>query len=190
VYKGDGEFVRYAVRDLTTSDEAPPYVLVRDLFPQKDYSGKRVMIHHDNGLDPDLVQALAVWGKAIKTAFYPVEVYRFGAPRVYALDDGKICQPPWGSAFKLNDSEALLVSTVPEANITPQPLRVRTVSAGQPPLPIERALRSVLVWTLLAYGADRRPKLPVTVINTDQLAGWLRKGNTLGAGEGVVPFWL
>ncbi|NJL58194.1 hypothetical protein HC928_26065, partial [bacterium] len=33
VYKGDGEFVRYTVRELRQHDESLPYVLMRDLFP-------------------------------------------------------------------------------------------------------------------------------------------------------------
>lgn len=192
IYKADGEFVRYIVADLTQSqgESTPPYVLMRDLFPQRDFARQRVMIHHDGPLPDDLRGALEGWAQAIGAHFFPVEIHRFGAPRLYGLDQG-VCQPSWGSAFKLSDDEALLVSGVPEANITPQPVRVKTQSfAGMPPFPIEEALRGVLVWSLLAYGAKHPPKLPVTVVNADQLAYWLRRGNTFSAFEGRVPFWL
>lgn len=147
------------------------------------------MIHHDGALWEDLLTALMVWGQAIKAAFLPVEIIRFGAPRIYAIDNG-VVQPPWGSAFKLSDSEALLISSLPKDDITPQPLHIRTVNAGHPPLAIDKALRGVLVWTLLAYGAERLPKLPVTVLNADHLSDWLRKGGRFQANEGQVAFWL
>lgn len=189
IYQADGTFLRYIIRDLTVDSEQLPYPLLRDLFPQREFSGKRVVIHHDGALWEDLLTALMVWGQAIKAAFLPVEIIRFGAPRIYAIDNG-VVQPPWGSAFKLSDSEALLISSLPKDDITPQPLHIRTVNAGHPPLAIDKALRGVLVWTLLAYGAERLPKLPVTVLNADHLSDWLRKGGRFQANEGQVAFWL
>lgn len=189
VYKADGEFVRYVVRTLTLQENTLPFVLMRDLFPQRVYAGKRIILHHDGVFAGDLFTALTTWGQAIRATFYPVEVVRTGAPRIYAVDGG-VVQPPWGSAFKLSDTEALLVSSLPKDDITPQPLHIRTIAASPaPPLSIERALRGVLVWTLLAY-AERLPKLPVTLMNNRQLAYWLEKGGAFNAEEGGVPFWL
>ncbi|MDX1995616.1 MAG: hypothetical protein SF029_24745 [bacterium] len=190
VYRSDGEFVRYIVRELTLQDESLPYVLMRDLFPQRDFARKRVVVHHDGDLPDDLLQALTGWAQAISAKFYPVEIDRFGSPRLYGTVNGKVCQPPWGSAFKLSATEALLVSSVPKADVTPQPLHVRTLDAGSGALGIEMALRAVLVWSLLNYSVDGPSKLPVTVNNADDLAYWLRKGGTFGASEGEVPFWL
>ena len=187
IYKADGEFMGYRVRSVSMSEDVLPYVLMRDLLPQRDFKNQRVVIHHDGMMEPDLLTALTGWGQAIQSTFYPVEIVRRGAPRIYAIEGG-IVQPPWGSAFKLSDSEALLVSSVPKEDITPQPLHIRTV--GNNPFPIDAALRSVLVWTLLAYSMDRLPKLPVTVINADQLRYWMDKGNTFGMSDGTVPFWL
>jgi hypothetical protein len=188
IYRADGEFLRYVVRDLSIQEGALPYALLRDLFPQRAFAGKRVVVHHDGPLPDDLLTALSHWGQAIGATFYPVEIRRFGAPRIYATERGGVAQPPWGSAFKLSDNEALVISSLPQDDITPQPLHIHT--AGETPLPVEKALRGVLVWTLLAYGAERLPKQPVTVLNTEQLARWLRRGGTFGANEGAVPFWL
>ena len=190
-YQSDGAFIRYTVRDLSQTETALPYVLMRDLFPQKEFANKRVLIHHDGPFAVDLLQALAGWGQAIKAAFCPVEINRLGAPRIYALEGG-IVKPPWGSAFKLSDREALLVSFVAKEDITPQPLRVRLPAHPllPPPVAIEGVLRSILVWTLLAYGAERLPKLPVTTMNAEQLAYWLRRGGRFERETGVVPFWL
>ncbi|NJL58193.1 hypothetical protein HC928_26060 [bacterium] len=128
------------------------------------------MLHHDGELAPDLLAALSGWKKAIGAVFYPVEIDRFGSPRLYGMEGKAIVQPPWGSAFKLSEAEALLVSSVPQADITPQPLHVRTVDAGSGALQIDRALRSVLVWSLLNYEVGGPAKLPVTVNNADDLA--------------------
>jgi len=190
VYKADGEFVRYVVRDLILEDAALPYVLMRDLFSQGDFAKKRVVIHHDGEMADELLQALSGWARAIGAAFYPVEIDRFGSPRLYGTENGQVIQPPWGSAFKLSACEALLVSSVPKADVTPQPLYVRTRDAGSGALEIGKALRGILVWSLLQYSPEGPSKLPVTVSNADDLAYWLRKGGTFGASEGEVPFWL
>jgi hypothetical protein len=190
VYRSDGEFLYYTVREVEITDDKLPFVLVRDLFPQKKFAGARVMIHHMHKFPPELLTALTLWGQTIGTQFLPIEIIPTGAPRIYALDASGVVQPVWGSAFKLNEHEALLVSNVPKDNITPQPLHIRTLSAGAPPVPIDEALRSVLVWTLLTYGAEQLPKLPVTVTNVAQLSVWLQKGNRFSLQDGAVPFWL
>ena len=189
VYKSDGEFVRYALRDLTLPDDTPPYVLARDLFPQREFAGKRIIIHHDGPFDPGLLAALSRWFQAIGATLWPVEIISVGAPRLYAIDKG-VVQPPWGSAFTFGRSEALLVSAIPREDVTPQPLRVRVLDQGGPPLDIAEAVRGVLVWSLLAYGAERLPRLPVSVVRAESIGYWLRRGGAFGAEEGVVPFWL
>lgn len=190
IYKSDGEFLRYNIREMTLTEQTPPYVLIRDLFPQKQFANQRIILHHEGTIPADLLQAIVVWAQAINATFYPIEIMRFGAPRLYGIGDNGVCQPQWGSAFKLSDTEALLVSSVPEVDVTPQPLRIRSINAGEGALPIEEALRAILVWTLLAYGATKKPKLPVTISNVDQLAYWLKKGNSFKLNDGNVPFWL
>lgn len=189
VYKADGEFLRYALRELTLTDDTPPYVLARDLFPQREFAGKRVVIHHNGPFDAGLLAALARWFQAIGATLWPVEITSAGTPRLYGIDKG-VVQPPWGSAFAFGPREALLVSAIPREDVTPQPLRVRVLDQGGPPLDIAEAVRGVLVWSLLAYGAERLPRLPVTVIRADSIAYWLRRGGAFGAEQGEVPFWL
>ncbi len=190
IYKADGEFVRYVIRQITQDEPQVPYVLLRDLLPQKAFKEKRVVIHHDGALPDDMLQALRGWGTAIKAQFFPVEILRTGTPRLYALGAKGVIKPDWGSAFKFNPHEAMLITNVPTENITPQPLYVRTVDVGAGALPIEDALRGVLVWSLLAYGAEGLPKQPVTILKATQLAYWLRKGGAFHAQEGESPFWL
>ncbi|MCU0479965.1 MAG: hypothetical protein MUE54_01985 [Anaerolineae bacterium] len=190
IYKADGEFVRYTIRQITQDEPQVPYVLLRDLFPQRDFKEKRVVIHHDGALGEDILQALRGWGTAIKAQFYPTEILRTGTPRLYALGAKGVIKPEWGSAFKFNAHEAMVITNVPDENITPQPLYVRTLDVGAGALPIEEALRGVLVWSLLAYGMVEMSKQPVTILKATQLAYWLRKGGAFHAQEGEAPFWL
>lgn len=190
IYRADGIFVRWAVRSMTLNGNEPPYVLMRDLFPQRDFAKQRVLLHTDGRLSEDVKAALNVWGKALGATFWPVEMVRRGAPRLYAFDEGKITAPPQGSAFKLNADEAFFVLSHDPDQPTPQPQHV--FANG---LPIEQALHSLRAWTLLSYTAApdghlTAPPLPVSVQGAGELAYWLRKGNTFPASEGEVPFWL
>lgn len=185
IYRTSGEFVRYAVRDVTLEGDTLPFVLMRDLFPQRDFAKKRVVIHHDGRLPDDTRQALALWGQAIGANFFTVEIVRRGAPRLYALEGGQIQAPQPGSAFKLNEREAFLVLTHDPVYPTPQPLHL--IASG---LGVEQAIQSVQSWTLLYYGTTAAPQFPVTTFNAGELAYWLRKGGTFTAETGEVPFWL
>jgi hypothetical protein len=185
VYRSDGAFLRYGIREIALENDKMWFVLMRDLFPQKEFKDKRVILHY-NGLMGDAVrEALDAWGKAIGAAFYIVEIVAEGAPHLYALQGGKVTPPPWGSAFKVNDYEAFLV-TATKGELMTAPLYVRAT----PPLTIEQALHSVLVWTLLHYGSPTPPRLPVTVQYSDVIGGWLAKGTLPEAKDGAVPFWL
>lgn len=190
IYRNDGIFMRWAVRSMVIKGDEPPYVLMRDLFPQRDFAKKRVVIHYEGRLPEDVRTALNVWGKALGAVFYVVELVRRGAPRLYTFDEGKIVAPPPGSAFKVNDHEAFFVLAHDPEQPTPQPIHV--ISQG---LPIENALHSLRMWTLLYYttspdGQMSAPLLPVTLQGAGELAYWLRKGNTFATTEGEVPFWL
>jgi hypothetical protein len=114
IYRANGQFVRYAMRSVELSKHdgvtAPElFVLMRDLFPQKMFAGRRVVLHVEDPLPETVRQALDMWGKAIRATFMVVEVLRKGAPRLYCLSDGRIHAPPWGSSFHLNERECFTV---------------------------------------------------------------------------------
>jgi hypothetical protein len=204
IYRSSGEFVRYAVRRVELSGNALPYVLMRDLFPQRDFAGKRIVIHHEGRLTDDAKQALFVWGQAIKAGFYPVEIIRRGAPRLYCFSENRVQSPPWGSYFRLNDHEGFVVLSLEEEKTpqnetpkftpkrgeirphvpTPQPLHIIATT-----ITIEQAVRSLQLWTLLYYGVSD-VRIPVTIYGAGELGYWMRKGGTIQAPEGEVPFWL
>lgn len=192
IYRSSGEFVRYAVRSTPITSNAPPFVLLRDLFPQRDFSGKRVVIHYDGRILDSMRQALTLWGQALQAAFYPVEIVRRGVPRLYALEGGKIIAPAWGAYLRLTPQEALVILSADDGeqsaqghSPTPQPVQV--IASG---ITIEQAVRSLQLWTLLYYIAGERQRVPVTTYNAGELAYWLRKGGTFASAEGEVPFWL
>lgn len=190
IYRSDGMFVRYAIRSMKLESEGVFYVLMRDLFPQREFAKKRVIIHHDGALSANERDVLSAWSQAIKASFSLVEILKFNVPRLYSLDGGKVGAPPWGSAFRVSDTEAFLVSSSmgPEEG-TPQPLHVR-LSGATASLSIELALHSVLVWTMLHYGTFLPPRLPVTVQYSDEISQWLAKGMLPKTPDGDVPFWL
>lgn len=186
IYRSNGAFVRYALREIDLTTPNMLFVLLRDVFPQKEFGGKKVFIHHHGPLGQAERDALAKWGQAIDSTFYPVEIMTSGAPHLYALRGGKIVAPPWGSAFRVSDTEAFLISATPTDDTTPLPLHIRT----QAPLLIEHALHSVLVWTLLAYGAFNAPRQPVTIQNSEVITQWLAKSGLPEERDGTMPFWL
>lgn len=185
VYRNDGEFVRFAVREVTVDEGKLPFVLMRDLFPQRDFAGKRIVIHHDDVMAEDTRQALLMWGQAIQAAFFPVEIVRRGAPRLYAFDAGQVVAPPVGAAFVPNDREAFVVLAHDPDQPTPQPLHI--LATG---LSVQQAVLSVQQWTLLYYGSLTEPQLPASTVSAGELAYWLRRGGRFNADTGSVPFWL
>ncbi len=187
IYKSDGEFVRYVMETIDLEkDEPVPFVVLQTLFPQDLFENQQVIIHHDGGFAAETLRLLTRWSTVIGAHFTPVEILRSQVPRLYGLE-GKVTQAPWGSFFRVSDSEGFIVTTMPAFDSTAQPLHIR-IRDGV--LVIEQAVYSVLAWTLLHYGTQRTPKLPVTIQHADDIAAWLAKGMLPAAKESDVPFWL
>ncbi|MEM3514987.1 MAG: Piwi domain-containing protein, partial [Candidatus Hadarchaeum sp.] len=159
----------------------------QSLFPLSEFSGKRVVIHRDGYFRGYEKHALKEWANKIGAEFFLVEVIKTGSPRLYAIASQKIQQPEKGSMFKISDTEALLVSSLPPfTNATPQPLHIRT----EAPFTIEKAAHSILCLTLLHYGSLRPPRLPVTIHYSDRIAYLALHGIKPKNLEGEIPFWL
>ncbi len=128
------------------------------------------------------------WGDDINPTFHFVEIIKSGNPRLYAINENnKIINAPKGSIFKLSDTEALLItSDFPDKMGTPRPLKIRTHSS----LSLEFALNSVLSLTLLHYGSERPPRLPVTTYYADQISTFASRGLRPQSTDGNIPFWL
>jgi hypothetical protein len=187
IYQSDGVFVRYTVDSLDLErDEPVPYILLQTVLPIQTFEKKRVLLHHDGEIAQEMLQLLGKWGATLHAQLIPIEILRHHTPRVYGLSKS-VTQPEWGSTFFVNASEAFVVSSVPSADSTAQPLHVR-VSPDH--LSIEAAVYSVLAWTLLYYGAWGMPRLPVTIHAAEDMAEWLAKGYLPAQREGDVPFWL
>ncbi|MFW9994819.1 MAG: Piwi domain-containing protein [Candidatus Odinarchaeota archaeon] len=187
IYFGNGQFLRYVIHDAPIEGETVPDHVLQKLFPVKDFQGKRVIVHRDGYFRGDEKQCLKDWGRKMGATIHPVEVIKSGSPRVYSTANGSVGQPVKGTTFKINEYEALLVSTLPPfENATPLPLRITC----EQPLTIEKAIHSVLSLTLLHYGSVRQPKLPVTIHYSDKIAGLALRGIKPKDLEGSLPFWL
>ncbi len=189
IYQNAGEFLQYVVHDAPLEGETIPDHVLQALFPRSIFAGKRALVHRDGLFRGNEKQALKEWARRLGAEFHLVELLKTGTPRIYgygAQPQG-VQQPPKGSALRLNDHEAFLVSSLPPfANVTPYPLHIRT----EAPFPIEEAVHSVLALTLLHYGSLRTPRLPVTIHYSDEIAYLVLKGIKPKALEGTLPFWL
>lgn len=187
IYFSDGQFVRYVIHDAPLEGETVPENVLQALFPLNEFTGKRVVIHRDGYFRGEEKVALHRWAKKANATFHLIEVIKSGTPRIYAIRDGEIGQPPKGTVFQLSETEAFLVSSLPPfADATPQPLHLRTDGS----LPIGRAIHSVLAMTLLHYGSLRPPRLPVTIHYSDRIAYLAIRGIKPREAEGSIPYWL
>ncbi|HVU13714.1 MAG TPA: hypothetical protein VHD90_20700 [Phototrophicaceae bacterium] len=181
IYGSDGQFLR-AVIASAPSSEGLPDDLLNQLFPRDLLKDKRIIVHGDGKLKRNTLRSIGAWEDELNATILPVEVIRAGVPRLYAFNAGKIEPPHWGSVFRLNENEAFVQST----ETTIQPLHVRC----EPPLTIEQATHSVLLFTLLHYGALKSPKLPVTIHNAEAIETGILRGIIPTDLVTEVPFWL
>ncbi|MBK8026254.1 MAG: hypothetical protein IPK19_33910 [Chloroflexi bacterium] len=183
IYASDGRLLAHAVEGHYAPDgEGLPDALLAKLLPARLLRSTTAVVHVDGRLQRDAAQSLGRWEDELEATFSPVELIRAGVPRLYALEGGRIEPPSWGSLFRLNDSEAFVQST--EGSV--QPLHIR----AEPPLPVERAIESVLAFTLLHYGLFRPSKLPVTIYQTDAIEAGIARGIFPAALGGDTAFWL
>lgn len=187
IYRNDGALLTYCIESAVVKEgEGIPAAVLSSLFPLDLLGGQRVVIHNNGRLRREELRALGEWEAELDAIFLPVEIMRHDIPRLYALEAGKISRPPWGTAFKLNDLEAFVVTSAAPADATPHPLHVRI----EPPLTIDQALHSVTMFTLLHYGALKTPKLPVTVHHAEHIRASVLRGVLPDIHQGDVPFWL
>ncbi len=188
VYGGNGQFIQYTINNLPIEGEEIPSNILRSLFPSEKFKKKTVVIHRDGPFRGNEKLALKKRANEIEAMFYLVEVIKSEVPRLYQMTtESNIDRPPKGSAFKLSDTEAFLVSSLPPfKGSMPHPLHIRT----EPPFTIERAIHSVLSLTLLHYGSVREPRLPVTIHYSDKIGEFLLRGINPKTLEGNIPFWL
>jgi len=181
IFGSNGEFMRSVIASAPVNDDIPESLLAK-LFPRDLLQKKRILLHSDGKLKRDAQRALGSWEDELNSTFLPVEVIRAGVPRMYAFSAGKIDPPRWGSIFRLSENEAFLQSS--EATI--QPLQIRC----EPPLTIEEATHSVLLFTVFHYGALKLPKLPVTIHNAESIETGILRGVMPSELETPIPFWL
>lgn len=188
IYFNNGELLRYSIRDAMLEGEIIPSHILQDIFPMREFSGKRVIIHRDGDLPSQEKESLIRWAEEIDAIFYFVEIIKNNNPRLYGMEKNeKVVNAPKGSIFKMSEREALLVSSEFPANLgTPRPLKIRS----HHPLPLKQALHSVLSLTLLHYGSERLPRLPVSTYYADKISTMASRGLRPFNSDGSIPFWL
>ncbi|GHO94645.1 hypothetical protein KSF_046930 [Reticulibacter mediterranei] len=199
IYQNSEPALKYAVHQVLIEGETIPEQTLQQFFPAEQFAGLRVLVHRDGWFRGNERAALKAWGQQIGATFFLVEVVKSGAPRLYhwmPVSDGQQkgqqqpcqwLQPAKGSAFRLSDQAAFLVSSLPPfKKATPYPLYIR----AEAPLSIEHALHSVLSLTLLHYGSLLAPRLPVTTHYSDKMASLALRGIRPPTAEGTDPYWI
>jgi argonaute-like protein implicated in RNA metabolism and viral defense len=193
IYTNQGALLGYNIGPgaLVEGETIPQSVLERILSPD-EFSGKRVAIHRDGWFRGKEYEQIMNWGKYIKAEFYPIEVVKSGAARIYGeTTNAHIIQATKGTAFGVNETLAYLVSSLPPSGkngpfSTANPLQVNNRSR----LTLQQALHSVLALTLLHYGSVRPPRLPVSTHASDKIASFLLRNIQPDKQKGDKPFWL
>lgn len=186
IYQANGDFLHYFLHDSPIEGETLPMQVLRRLFPPTYFAAKRVVIHRDGLFRGDEINNLLSLATEMESSFHLVEVIKSGAPRLYRRSF-EIERPTKGSIFKVNEREALVVSTLPiHKNSTPRPLQIRT----QGDLTIEQAVHSVLAMTLLHHGSMLAPRLPVTLHYSDKIGYLALRGIKPNRLDGDIPFWM
>jgi hypothetical protein len=187
IYKSDGAFMKYVITEAPVQEgEGIPDAMLEKLFPRELLSRKRIILHSDGWLRRDVLRAIGGWEDELGATFLPVEIVQRAVPRLYAFNKGRIEQPASGTTFRMNEREAIVLTSSAPGDATPQPLYIRT----ELPLSIDDAVHSVLIFTLFHYGTLKRPKLPVTVHHSDIIETGALRGVLPLHVEGDVPFWL
>ncbi len=185
IYRSDGALVRGLAASMP-SEGGIPDALLEKLLPASIVSGQRAVIHYNGEIPAALAQALGGWEGETGGTFCPVEITRSDTPRLYALRSGRIETAPHGSIFRLNDREALVMTSHAPSDAAAAPLFIRT----EPDFSIDDAVRSILDFTVMHAGAPIPPQLPVTIHHADHIEQGIQRGLFPSVIDSAAPFWL
>jgi argonaute-like protein implicated in RNA metabolism and viral defense len=178
-YGKQGEFLRAKSEDAIIEGEEIPGRFLEALLPAGELKGKTVAIYRDGRFCGNEAQCLADWAVVIKAKFILIECCKSGCPRLYNLfgtESPYIQAPDRGTALKLSDREAIIVTTKIEPKIgVPRPIRLKIRPEGHQ-VSINDVLKTTLKLTLLHYGSLKSPKLPVMLHGADRIAGLRLRG--------------
>ena len=191
IYKSDGGLLGFLIAEADVADGAGvPDSMLETLLPTQWLAGKRCVLHVHGRLRRDELRSLGGREADLDATFLTVEVNGKLVPRLYALGNGHITSPPWGTAFLANSHEALLLTSSAPGDATPQPLHVRLDPDAPPGFTLEQALQSITAFAVLHYGVLQIPRLPVTLHHADLIAASAERGVLPAPSAGNTPFWL
>jgi hypothetical protein len=166
--------------------DALPESVLNVLLPPNEITMKRTLIHVYGALRPADAAALTRWEEHHDAALYPVDVVPRGNPRLYNFAGSKIEMPQRGSAFLINEREALVVAGGAPYHATPQPLHIRSHAQIQ----LGQVLDSVMSMALLHHGTLQIPRLPVTLATSEEWADGVERGLFPQDSTGTRLWWL
>jgi hypothetical protein len=187
IYEANGLLLGLKMHTLSLkAEEALPDSLFDAVLPAEWLEGREIVLHHEGRVSRDVLRALGSWEAACDATLHIVEISMQDVPRMYALGARTIEQPAWGTLFRLNDVQALLVTGAAASEAGPMPLLV----TSEPGFPIQDAVHSVMAFMYFHYTTLNRPRLPVTLHHAEIIGASVLRG-VLPTLDGVqAPFWL
>jgi hypothetical protein len=183
IYRNDGMLLRWVIAE-NPHGGLTDAMLAR-LLPADLLKRKRAIVHHDGRFPRQFARALGGWEDEIDGSLYPVSIYRRGIPRLYALENRQLVPPPYGTLLRASEREAF-VYTSAEGEAGASPLFV----SCEPPLSIEHAVHSVLIFTHFQFNALGLSRLPISLHHDDLIESSVLRGVMPTEREGDIPFWL
>ncbi|MBW4435626.1 MAG: hypothetical protein KME04_00720 [Pleurocapsa minor GSE-CHR-MK-17-07R] len=187
IYEADGRLMGLKMHTVSLKpDDALPDSLFDAALPAEWLEGKEIVLHHEGRIPRDLLRALGSWEAACDATLHIVEVSTMDVPRMYALGSRTIEQPIWGTRFRMNEEQALLVTGTAYAETGPMPLLV----VSEPGFSIEDAVHSVMSFMYFHYTTLNRPRLPVTLHHAEIISASVLRGVLPALEDVSTPFWL
>jgi argonaute-like protein implicated in RNA metabolism and viral defense len=110
IYLNTGEFSGHYSDTGIVQGETLPRALLESLFSRQDFGGKRVAIHRDGPFRGSELQDLQNWAEQIGATFFPIEIVKAGAARMYRNHNNNIVRPNKADVFYLSSSSAYVAS--------------------------------------------------------------------------------
>lgn len=185
-YGKDGTFLHYEIQEDKIEGETVPKTILEKIFAKTMFQGKTIMIHRDGYFRGQEIPVLKEIGKKYNIVFQCVEVIKENAPRLYKVSNYQYLNPNKNQIFYLNQKEAIIINNEVKGAKTVKPLRIRARDTNTK---LNDAIISVMALRMMHFGTTKPTKLPVTIIFSDRISGFVRRGIRPPNKSGKIPWW-
>lgn len=185
-YGKDGTFLHYEIQEDKIEGETVPKTILERVFAKTMFQGKTIMIHRDGYFRGQEIPVLKEIGKKYDIKFKFVELIKENTPRLYKVSNYQYLNPDKSQIFYLNQNEAVIINNKVKGAKTVKPLRIRVCDTNTK---LNNAIISVMALRMMHFGTTKPTKLPVTIIFSDRISGFVRRGIRPPNKSGKIPWW-